>query len=44
LVSHAKGIAKRVCGIVGVLEQGVQDIFGLKRDEGTGGWRKLHHE
>jgi hypothetical protein len=28
----------------GVREQGAEDIFGPKRDEGTGGWRKLHNE
>jgi hypothetical protein len=25
-------------------EEGVEEIFGLKRDEVTGGWRKLHNE
>jgi hypothetical protein len=27
-----------------VFENRVLRIFGMKRDEGTGGWRKLHNE
>jgi hypothetical protein len=29
-------VTKNICGVL--------RIFGLKRDEVTGGWRKLHNE
>jgi hypothetical protein len=28
----------------GVRKQGAEKIFGSKKDEVTGGWRKLHNE
>jgi hypothetical protein len=40
LVSDIKG-GKQTEGI---LEQGVKKIFGLKREEVEGGWRKLHNK
>jgi hypothetical protein len=40
LVSHIKGRTQIEC----VSEQGFKRIFGPKRDEMSGGWRRLHNE